>query len=251
MATVADGAWRPCSKLYKFTANISFSFNIEFVDWIMLRIFSNNQSCYYRMLPLLVPYLMWLQMASNIPWAVLTCRASNTWRVNLEIKLIHSIDKHSNSNVITRNKRRFNWCLVSLRVSCHLYFDTLIWFERREFEWIGELRRESLIASGVRQETDKKNQRRAFLLTPQKIKIIFYLSWLVRKKEWKKEGNASTQSVRHLVQYLLLIKPLPARSPTRDIVSNSLPSSECWKERAIKVPPVCLFAFLPHYKDSN
>ena len=131
MATVANG-----SKLYKFTANISFSFNIEFVDWIMLRIFSNNQSCYYRMLPLLVPYLMWLQMASNIPWAVLTCRASNTWRVNLEIKLIHSIDKQSNSNVITRNKRRFNWCLVSLRVSCHLYFDTFSWFERREFEWI-------------------------------------------------------------------------------------------------------------------
>ena len=142
-------------------------------------------------------------MASNIPWAVLTCRASNTWRVNLEIKLIHSIDKHSNSNVITRNKRRFNWCLVSLRVSCHLYFDTLIWFERREFEWIGELRRESLIASGVRQEIDKKNQRRV-PSHPTKNKNNL-LSFLVGKKERMKEGRKCQYTVSQALGTVFVI----------------------------------------------
>ena len=41
------------------------------IFWLVFFIF-------YRMFPLLVPYLIWLQRASNMPWAVVTWRASNT-----------------------------------------------------------------------------------------------------------------------------------------------------------------------------
>ena len=45
------------------------------------------------MFPLLVPYFMWLHMASNIPLAVVICLASNTYNVKLNsIKIVRLLE---------------------------------------------------------------------------------------------------------------------------------------------------------------